>query len=252
MTAFKAPAMRRRICVSCQNKFIPKRTDAITCSSRCRMAESRKRSAKAAAEALFKTREQIARNTEQQTWALRHYRYWALHGNLDADRVRQKHIRFMATTLGMLAVQGLGKSELPLPDRVPWGCHHRGWQELKHDPSSPEAGDLKVIDAVVEALKVETIGRSFIQREYERECQALLRKAVRRISLFTYEPFWVGCAAVPASMVPDLVEWEVDNPAFDREKYSSEDTSFGFGDGGTAELLAGGGFQVFDVKKGHP
>jgi hypothetical protein len=78
--------MRRRVCVSCQTKFVPKRLDAVTCSNRCRMAEHRKRDAKAKAEALFKTREQITHNAWDNYWHLEHYQEWATIMSAEAER----------------------------------------------------------------------------------------------------------------------------------------------------------------------
>jgi predicted nucleic acid-binding Zn ribbon protein len=66
MTGLRASPMRRRVCVSCQTQFLPKRLDAVTCSDRCRMAEHRRREARAKAESHFKSQQVIAQNTFDQ------------------------------------------------------------------------------------------------------------------------------------------------------------------------------------------
>ena len=118
MTGFRASPMRRRVCVSCQTKFVPKRLDAVTCSDRCRMAEYRKRDARAKAEALFKTQQHIAENTFDQARRLEWHQDVAGSQNDSAEMVKARHIRFMGTSSGVLAVHALRENDLPWP--VPW------------------------------------------------------------------------------------------------------------------------------------
>ena len=244
MTGFRA--MRRRVCVSCQNQFVPKRLDAVTCSSRCRMAESRKREARAKAEALFKTRQQIAQNATDQAWTLYINQVGAEGANDRASQLGVGHIRFAGTQSGVLAVQAVREIDLPWP--VPWWptkIFAGRWEEKKHDLGNPETSDPAVIGAVVEVLKCDPVGWSFRRQEHLRECQTLLRGAVRKISLFTADLNWVppgGWTKVPVWSGPDEME-ELDHDAGPRLSY---------GDGGVGELIAGGGFQVFDKSKGHP
>jgi hypothetical protein len=159
MTGFRASPMRRRACSIREKQFVPKRLDAETCSSRCRQAAYRRRDARAKAEALFKTRQQIAQNAADQAWLLERYQETATTQNVTADGLRRRHIRFIGTTRGVLAVQAIRENDLLWP--VPWKPHPPAlFKELKHDPANPEAGDPEVTLAVVDALKRETFGGS--------------------------------------------------------------------------------------------
>jgi hypothetical protein len=252
MTGKKASPMRRRVCVSCQTKFVPKRLDAVTCSDRCRMAEHRRREARAKAESHFKSQQVIAQNTFDQARQLEHHQHLAMRQNLSADGIRRKHIRFMGIQRGVLAVQGVLENDLPWP--VPWRPFLGRWlkvSELKHDPANPEAGDPEVIEAVVDALQHETLGGSFMQREFEKECRALLRGPVKRISLFTVAfrdiplPHWPYLVpAQPESSVEWPEGWEEGNAPRDRgPAVDASDLDLVFGSGG---------FTIFDGSKGHP
>jgi predicted nucleic acid-binding Zn ribbon protein len=235
MTGFRASPMRRRVCVSCQTKFVPKRLDAVTCSNRCRMAEHRKRDAKAKAEALFKTREQITHNAWDNYWHLEHYQEWATIMSAEAERKGLKHVRFIGTGKGILAVEGL--TNQGQVDDPPWGPPILT-REIEHNPVNPEAGDPEVIEAVVEALKSETLGGSFVQREYEKECRALLKGAVRRIALFAYDPDWRN-SSVPVGGWPSLPSFSWDD---DRDDVADDGGDF---NSDTKDLLAGGGYHTF-------
>lgn len=243
MTGLRGSPMRRRVCISCQTKFVPKRLDAVTCSDRCRMAEYRKRDARAKAEALFKTRQQIAQNTSDQEWALECNQYAAAAQNDHAEDLRVKYIRFAGVQSGVLAVQAVCEIDLPWP--VPWRPRSwwKGWKELKHDPNSPEAGDPEVIQAVVEVLKRDVLGWPYRRREHESECQALLRGAVKRISLFVETPDWKPPGGW--TKLPTWSDWD-DGVNWDRA-YNSDQGSLDVED-----LMGGGGYQVFDSSKGHP
>jgi hypothetical protein len=135
------------------------------------------------------------------------------------------------TVIRDLAVEGL-TNQAHVDDR-PWGPPILT-REIEHNPANPEAGDPEVIEAVVEALKHETPGGSFIQGEYEKECRALLKGPVRRISLFTYDPDWRNSLGE----VPYLsTAW-----ADDRDNVADDGDGF---DGGLKDLLAGGGYHTF-------
>jgi hypothetical protein len=243
MTGRAAP-MRRRVCVHCHTKFLPKRLDAETCSNRCRQAVHRKKQIRLEAESVFNTTLQIAQNTADEAWLLETYQHCATMANVEADRVFHKHIRFMGTHRGIIAVWAHRENDLPWP--VPWKPI-LGAKELKHDPADPEAGDPEVIEAVIEALKCETLGGSFIQREYEKECQALLRGPVQRISLFVHDPDWLN--KPPPGGWPSLsTAWADD---WDQQIENTGD-NYAPGDNGAGELLAGGGYTVFHASKGHP
>jgi hypothetical protein len=232
--------MRRRVCVSCNTQFLPKRIDAEFCSDRCQKADYRRRDARAKAEALFKTREQIAQNAADQAWMLENHQYWATRQNIDADRCGNKHIRFIGTRKGILAIHAYRENDLPWS--VPWKPA-RWMKELKHDPANPEAGDPGVTEAVVEALMREPLGGSFIQREYEKQCQALLREGllngpVKKIALFIEDPDWRnkpppgGWPSLPTAWAND---WD------DGDVAQSYDHPGGYDE---SELLAGG-YSIF-------
>ena len=155
-----------------------------------------------------------------------------------AERCGAKHIRFMGTQKGVLAVQAKRENDLPCP--IPWKpCSWWGTKELKHDPGNPEAGDPEVIAAVIDALKRETLGGSFIQLEYEKECRALLRGPVLRVSLFVHDPDWLN--------KPPPGGWQYLSTAWaddcDNMEIGGGSTEFGYASG-VPELLAGGGFQI--------
>jgi hypothetical protein len=185
MKGLRVPAMRRRLCVRCNTSFLPKRTDAKFCSDGCRQADHRAQKLKVEADKAFKTTLRIAQNAHHAGLQLDLHRGLAMTQNLAADNVRANHIRFMGIQKGVLAVQA---SREILPCQAPWWPAGWSWlkvEELTHEPANPDAGDPEVIEAVVEALQHETLGGSFMQRQFEKECRALLRGPVKRISLFT-------------------------------------------------------------------
>jgi hypothetical protein len=117
----------------------------------------------------------------------------------------------MGTIKGILAVEGL--TNPACVNDLPWQPPTL-MSATEHYPGNPEAGDPQVIEAVIEALKRETLGGSFIRREYEKECRALLKGSVRRIALFTYDPKWrdkrppEGWSPLSTTWVDD---WEVED-----------------------------------------
>jgi hypothetical protein len=238
MTGFRASPMRRRDCVLCHTKFVPKRLDAEFCSNRCRTAAHRKKQIRLEAESVFKTTLQIAENAHNAAHRLERHKYWAMQQNLGADMVGHKHIRFIGIQRGILAIHAKREDDLPWP--VPW--KPKPWsgmrRELKHDPANPVAGDPEVIEAVVDALRYEPLGGSFIQREFEKECQALLRIPVHRISLFTYDPDWIN-KMERSALALWSEDWDVPDQDGVRESH---------GDDGIGELLAGGGYQIEKAK----
>jgi hypothetical protein len=90
---------------------------------------------------------------------------------------------------------------------------------------------------------------AFRRREQTTEFRELLRGAVRRISLFVEDPDWRDSLG---KKLPS--QWNMPYLSSDDWDQVVENTrdDYAFGDGGTGELLAGGGFQVFDRDKGHP
>jgi hypothetical protein len=196
------------------------------------MAEHRKRDARAKAEALFKTRHQIEQNTAfDRFWDYESYQHWATLTNAEAERKGIKHVRFIGTRKGILAVEAL-TNRADVNDSA-WGPPFLT-REAQHDPTDPDGSDPEVIGAVVEALKKAASGGSFIQREYEKECQALLKGPVRRISLFTYDPDWRNSLGEVSHL---LTAW-----ADDRDDVADDDGDF---NGDVKELLAGGGYHTF-------
>lgn len=204
---------RRPICVTCEKVLRGARSDAEFCSNRCRQAAHRKKEARAKAESYFKTQQAIAQNAAQRAWKLDHHQRLALMLNVNAESVGAEHLRYMGIQQGILAVQATCENDL----RMRWGPD---WTppfiELKHDPTNPEAGDPEVIEAVVDALKRETLSGSFMQREYEKECQALLRGPVRRIALFVEDPEWLtkappgGWPTLPIGWADDYDDWDLE------------------------------------------
>jgi hypothetical protein len=194
---------RRAICANCDNPFISKRSGAETCKDSCRQALFKKRRrAREKAESLFKARQRVEQNAHD-AWMLERYQHWAARQNLMADSFGHKHIRFVGTVMGILAVQAYREDDWPWP--IPWKPTFKPWlKELKHDPVNPDAGDPEVIEAVVDALQRETRGASFIQREYEKETKALLRGPVKRIGLFVRDPDWKPTPAWWQSAAPDF------------------------------------------------
>jgi hypothetical protein len=233
----RASPMRRRVCVTCDTRFAPKRLDAEFCSNRCRQAAHRKK-IRIEAESVFKaTSLQIAENVHDTARRLEFCQSWATIQNVEAERVGNEHVRFIGTQRGILAVQA--KCEYDLLWSAPWKPHMHGTKELKHDPSNPEVGDPEVIEAVIEALNHETLGGSFIQREFEKECQALLRGPVKRISLFIEDPDWLNKPPPGGWVVLSTPWWD------DRDDVGNWDRDNDYAGGETgADLLAGGGFQV--------
>jgi hypothetical protein len=242
MTGLRA-SMRRRACARCQTSFLPKRTDAEFCSNGCKQADYRARKLKEEADKAFKVGLRIAQNTHDAARQMDLHRFLAREQNVRADSVRHKHIRFMGIQRGVLGVQAYRADDLPWP--IPWKPFGRSWlkvRESQHDPANPEAGDPEVIEAVVEALQHETLGGSFMQREYEKECRALLKGAVKRISLFTAEPRgatdsppsqWLSLEPVTSDYLELLDRWD-DNGV--QENADSLDVT---------DLIAGGGFGIF-------
>ena len=86
--------------------------DAVTCSDRCRVAEYRKREARAKAEALFKSQKQIAEDTFNQAWMLERNQFEAASQNDRAEELRVKHIRLAGVQSGVLAVHAVREIDL--------------------------------------------------------------------------------------------------------------------------------------------
>jgi hypothetical protein len=168
-----------------------------------------------------------------QYWDLERYEHWGLLMSAEAERGGIKHVRFMVK--GILAVEGL--TNHAQVDDPPWGPPILT-RETEHNPANPEAGEPEVIDAVVEALKSETPGGSFVQREYEMECRALLKAPVRRISLFTYDPDWRSNSA-PVRGWPSLPSFSW---ADDRDDAADDGGDFTLD---AKDLLAGDGYHAF-------
>jgi hypothetical protein len=229
---------RKRVCEHCHASLLSSRADAEFCSNRCRQAAHRKRDARAKAESLFKTRQQSKPNAFDQFWhSLESYQDWATLSNAETERRGVKHVRFMGTNKGLLAVEGL--IDDAHVDDPPWlGVRTQMSRVTEHDPANPEAGDPEVVEAVVEALKLEPLAGSFIRQEYEKECRALLRGPVRRIALFTHDPDWRDKR--PPGGWPALLTWADD---WDVEDNVQDDPDRGSFNGD--DLLAGGGYSTF-------
>jgi len=89
--------MRRRDCVLCHTKFLPKRLDAEFCSNRCRQASYRKKQIRLEAESAFKTQLQIAQNAHDAAYRLEEYRSIAGRLHIEASN-RNLKVKFMGTS----------------------------------------------------------------------------------------------------------------------------------------------------------
>ena len=212
MKNLRSAVMRRRVCPGCENHFVPKRIDAETCSPRCRVTVHRRKDAKARAESLFRTQEQIARNVADEAVMLEYFQDKAGMQNDQAETCGIRIIRFIGTRKGVLAVHSKRADSWTdgLPAEVlPWKPQPFVlFKELQHDPENPEAGDPEVTLAVVDALTRQSLGVSYRRRQQEEECRALLNGPVRRLALFVEDPEWRTKVSHPR--LPSSWGWDDD------------------------------------------
>jgi hypothetical protein len=176
MTA-KRPPMRRRVCVLCHTKFLPKRLDAEFCSNRCRQASYRKKQIRLEADRAFKTQLQIAQNAHDAAWLFEKYRDCAASMSERAERYHLG-LRFMGTPPGIIAVGDTPAVMLAVA-RTDWS----GGDTLRRMEMT-ECSSKDVLDAIGQ----QAFGTSFIRMQHERECRDWLA-IKQRAFLFSGDPW---------------------------------------------------------------
>ena len=225
----------KRPCKHCKAKFIPKRSDAEFCSNLCRQAayfrRDRKRKEVQAVE--------IKKQRQEKALAVINQfdRYQSLAGMMHIEaRARQFNIRYMATRIGILVVEGgsgaFGHFLRPRY-RLP------GWfQEIKSRSDSRE---------ITALLSQESLSGPYMAKEAEQEFRAVLAQGPTDVSLFVeeWEPYLAKLRAnavhVPTSWADDWSPYDDDG-----DRGNGGSFEFGFVEG---EFVGGDGYQVIDLKK---
>jgi hypothetical protein len=214
--------MRQKVCKTCKSKFLPARSDAEFCSSRCRQASYRdrqKNNAAEAAEELFHQKEQNAHDAAQ---AFENYLGFSSMLNDSADVHGIQNVEFVGIPDGVLAIE-------KTPGAIKLAMARDDWPHGRDLRSLRETEGLS--SEILAMLPPPMLGGSFIQREREKQLRDdLLKNPARKVSLFQCRDAtlpWLFWFDVP-EMKSLPVYW--DENGFDDEFLDQKDLLPGSGD----------------------
>jgi len=244
--------MRLKTCKHCRAKFQPARADAEFCGNLCRQAAYRVRNGKTAAvrdEEVFQQRDALQ--------AMRDFEgYCSIAATLalQADDINVKDVKFLAVKGGIAVLEttpgAVDRSRHKFAKPGWWPDDAVSWGYYRLEESQRMASDIwnEATETKRAGFQYPPEGRSFIQRECEREgTKALLNLAKRPdapVLFLKYKPF-------PA--VDDVVRstsssrWASLGPWIGRGPWADEydnDSDVGISQAEVNEWLSGDGFQI--------
>jgi len=230
MTGLRALPMRRK-CAWCKSPFRPNRADAEFCTSLCRQAAYRIRKKKSEAATQHEVQLRIAQNAHDARYRLEECQSIAARLHIEADACGIKHVKFMGTSRGVLAVEEIPGAIGPAIARTDWP----GASTLRRYHETEARSD----DREVLALIQQPVGgSSFIAKESENACRALLKGPAKKVSFFVWDwDFFVTGSKEQGTLRQLPQHWSYWDDEGSDWKHQQ------VGESGE-ELLAGGGYQI--------